>query len=228
MFSVLLREGPPRQRAGPVVLCVQETEAVSACRCRGSSLRRAVRRRRPRARRRTRCAALTKLPAIVGLPVTAVRGIPTTNYLQTDTFRFAAFRLGAVAEWLGRGLQSLVQRFESARRLTVFRRFTVSSSLTGFSPVLAESLDRGLGARPRGVQIDLGDARGRVPEQLLDGVEIALGRVEHVGRERVPHHVRLAMTDAGSGLDPRPPGVEAAIDERSRSGFSAMIRSPIL
>ena len=25
---------------------------------------------------------------------------------------------GAVAEWLGRGLQSLVQRFESARRLT--------------------------------------------------------------------------------------------------------------
>ena len=26
-------------------------------------------------------------------------------------------RSGAVAEWLGRGLQSLVQRFESARRL---------------------------------------------------------------------------------------------------------------
>jgi hypothetical protein len=26
-------------------------------------------------------------------------------------------RPGAVAEWLGRGLQSLVQRFESARRL---------------------------------------------------------------------------------------------------------------
>jgi hypothetical protein len=26
-------------------------------------------------------------------------------------------RQGAVAEWLGRGLQSLVQRFESARRL---------------------------------------------------------------------------------------------------------------
>ena len=27
-------------------------------------------------------------------------------------------RRGAVAEWLGRGLQSLVQRFESARRLS--------------------------------------------------------------------------------------------------------------
>ena len=29
-------------------------------------------------------------------------------------------RPGAVAEWLGRGLQSLVQRFESARRLETF------------------------------------------------------------------------------------------------------------
>jgi hypothetical protein len=28
------------------------------------------------------------------------------------------WRGGAVAEWLGRGLQSLVQRFESARRLS--------------------------------------------------------------------------------------------------------------
>ena len=28
---------------------------------------------------------------------------------------------GAVAEWLGRGLQSLVQRFESARRLSTVR-----------------------------------------------------------------------------------------------------------
>ena len=29
---------------------------------------------------------------------------------------------GAVAEWLGRGLQSLVQQFESARRLSCDRR----------------------------------------------------------------------------------------------------------
>ena len=30
-------------------------------------------------------------------------------------------RSGAVAEWLGRGLQSLVQRFESARRLFSYK-----------------------------------------------------------------------------------------------------------
>ena len=63
VLTVLLREGPPRQRAGSVVLCVQAAEAGSAGRCRGSSLRRAVRGRRPRVRRRTRCVALTKLPA---------------------------------------------------------------------------------------------------------------------------------------------------------------------
>jgi hypothetical protein len=42
-----------------------------------------------------------------------------------------AFR-GAVAEWLGRGLQSLVQRFESARRLSSRSdRVPSSSRLTG-------------------------------------------------------------------------------------------------
>ena len=35
-------------------------------------------------------------------------------------------RPGAVAEWLGRGLQSLVQRFESARRLETSRLQVVS------------------------------------------------------------------------------------------------------
>ena len=63
-------------------------------------------------------------------------------------------RPGDVAEWLGRGLQSLVQRFESARRL--FRPFagilwplkgglyrTVFGAPAAL-PVLAESLHRGL------------------------------------------------------------------------------------
>ncbi len=31
--------------------------------------------------------------------------------------KFALRKYGAVAEWLGRGLQNLVQRFESAQRL---------------------------------------------------------------------------------------------------------------
>src|SRR5438309_11585955 len=56
-------------------------------------------------------------------------------------------RHGAVAEWLGRGLQSLVQRFESARRL---RRWTPNeraarsaASLEGDERVsLVATLDR--------------------------------------------------------------------------------------
>ncbi len=38
---------------------------------------------------------------------------------ERGRIRFVA--IGAVAEWLGRGLQSLVQRFESARRLPLRR-----------------------------------------------------------------------------------------------------------
>jgi hypothetical protein len=37
---------------------------------------------------------------------------------------------GDVAEWLGRGLQSLVQRFESARRLIGYRREPQASGRT--------------------------------------------------------------------------------------------------
>jgi hypothetical protein len=51
-------------------------------------------------------------------------------------------RRGAVAEWLGRGLQSLVQRFESARRLFAKRSELI---LPLFQPVRVERED----ARPR-------------------------------------------------------------------------------
>jgi hypothetical protein len=49
-------------------------------------------------------------------------GAPTAHaFVRTlGSIRHAGYhgpRHGAVAEWLGRGLQSLVQRFESARRL---------------------------------------------------------------------------------------------------------------
>ena len=69
---------------------------------------------------------------------------------------------GDVAEWLGRGLQSLVQRFESARRLVtgIFRIFGILDKevFAGGFPVRAESLDRGLSVRPRGAQVRLRDA----------------------------------------------------------------------
>ena len=44
--------------------------------------------------------------------------------------RSLRWRGGAVAEWLGRGLQSLVQRFESARRL-LSRKLKLANPLPG-------------------------------------------------------------------------------------------------
>lgn len=41
--------------------------------------------------------------------------IPVCN--STDSFIFATHEFGPVAEWLGRALQKLLQRFESARDL---------------------------------------------------------------------------------------------------------------
>jgi hypothetical protein len=43
---------------------------------------------------------------------------------------FASLRKGRVAEWLGRGLQNLIQRFESALDLILILYNAVSQSLT--------------------------------------------------------------------------------------------------
>jgi hypothetical protein len=54
-------------------------------------------------------------------------------------------RRGAVAERLGRGLQSLVQRFESARRLRRSKsgRFAAMTTLVGFRFEGADVSDAG-------------------------------------------------------------------------------------
>ncbi len=62
----------------------------------------------------------------------AIRGIPPKNVfdLKNKLVDLPSIKYGTVAEWLGRGLQNLVQRFESARclckkRLKNFRRFFI-------------------------------------------------------------------------------------------------------
>ena len=81
-------------------------------------------------------------------PRTAVRGRPTTESLQMTTFRFATDLPGALAEWLGRGLQSPRTPVRLRQAPLIERLFETH-----------RALDRGLGARPRRVQVDLGHLR---------------------------------------------------------------------
>ena len=96
-------------------------------------------------------------------------------------------RPGAVAEWLGRGLQSLVQRFESARRLeTVHMQGCLRIfGLTVCAAVGRQRFDCRPRSRPGGVEVDLGYTGRRMAEKLLHGVQVALGCVENVRREGV-------------------------------------------
>jgi hypothetical protein len=48
------------------------------------------------------------------------------------------------------------------------------------APIRRERVGSRDRARPGGVEVDLGDAGGRVSEQLLHGIQISLGRVEDV------------------------------------------------
>ena len=94
-----------------------------------------------------------------------------------------------------RPLKSLIQRFESARRLEpcIHARFSVppvcrfpGSDHSDCSSMASEArrrysvraFDRGRRPRPRRVRTDLGHTSRRVPEQFLHGVQVALGRVE--------------------------------------------------
>jgi hypothetical protein len=52
-------------------------------------------------------------------------------------------RKGTVAEWLGRGLQNLLQRFESARYLRKRVAIAVLFAFTGIPPYSSNAFTRG-------------------------------------------------------------------------------------
>ncbi len=160
-----------RARAGPVEANVREAW--------GDARRRSGRRSRCSARSRERDYASVG-PAVARLPFAAADLEPAARALerampplhvraaaQADLHDFADGigghaatlgrredgydgRSGAVAEWLGRGLQSLVQRFESARRLETrcLQEVSVISGLDSAAAVGIGSLDNKRGSAP--------------------------------------------------------------------------------
>ena len=79
----------------------------------------------------------------------------------------ASQQRGALAEWLGRGLQSLVQRFESARRLYSY------GTEPGAPGEIFHALHRALLVLPP--KVDLGRLDLRVAHQPLQGLRACTG-----------------------------------------------------
>src|SRR4051812_18688997 len=128
---------------------------------------------------------------------------------------------GAVAEWLGRGLQSLVQRFESARRLSraalqgfffsfrgYFSRRLRNSSIAATSSVHIVEDEMHVGVASR---LDR-----RVAKRLLYGGKVS-------GRPRELRRVRVAGVEAE---DARPRQVLGSL--RGRKTGSGRLRLRVL
>ena len=109
-------------------------------------------------------------------------------------------------------------RVRSAPNHPYFAGISRFFGLTVFISVPAERLDRLARARPRGMQVDLGHTRRRVPQELLHRVQVALGRVEHVtlGTRRCNflHKVVLLRRQAGPARQAGPGGTRG----RQRGG----------
>jgi hypothetical protein len=102
---------------------------------------------------------------------------------------------GGVAEWLGRGLQSPVLRFESGRRLKVVGTFTLT-----VHPLLSRSLEHGNYGRVRRIPMlsewvltrdervpdHVANAEARLHETSTEGTHVGAAKHERAVDARGP------------------------------------------
>jgi hypothetical protein len=136
--------------------------------------------------------------------------------------RYDVFLAGAVAEWLGRGLQSPVQRFESAPRLRppACRDFVFRSPESFRGPLhqSAPSLhERHVGGYVGYVEVTIeveSSPNAGVTHRPRERLE-ASAAAEPAGSERVACGVRVAVADTRLVEAPPPPAGEAAFSDRT-------------
>src|SRR5882724_135199 len=111
---------------------------------------------------------------------------------------------GALAEWLGSGLQSRLQQFESARRLSLLS-FAAPCDAEAARPVYDRPLGRRLGSAAART-VGQGDDMSRVRKTLIAGALLALIGAAATSAAPASHRggtLKLLAKAAGGTLDPQ-------------------------